>query len=302
MNVDHLLILREVMIQGSFARVARRRSCDPSLVSRAVAGLEEELGFRLFERSTRRLAPTEAGRRYAERISPLLDELQQAHDDAAETTQSVRGELRLTASVAYGHRRLVPLLGAFRTRFPDLSLELVLSDARLDLIAEGLDLALRLGPPGEPDLIGSRLHGTRYRVCASPAYLAARPAPARPADLEDHDCLRFPFAGFHQAWQFLAPDGTSYNVPVNGSITISNALALREAALDGLGPALLADWLTADDLQAGRLVDLFPHYRVHAGEADSAAWLLFPSRRHLPAKVRVTIDFLKDHLGDGLPR
>lgn len=294
MNLDTLEIFAEVMRGGSFAEVARRRDQDPSSISRVIAGLEAEIGVRLFQRTTRRLSPTEAGRVYFRRIEPLLGEIDRASAEARDLATSPSGTLRVTASVAFGYAVLTPLLPALRSRYPDLKLDLILNDAAIDLVAEGIDLAIRLGPRPDVDLIGTRLMPVRHRVCASPGFLEARGRPAAPTDLQSLDCLRFPLSGFRTHWRFREPAGPTMEVPVDGSLVISNALALRQSCLDGLGPALLADWLVGDDLAAGRLVDLFPDHDVTATDFDTAAWLLYPSRAYVPLKVRAFIDFLKE--------
>ncbi len=294
MNLESLTIFAEVMRTGSFAEVARRRDVDPSSVSRVIAGLEGEIGVRLFQRTTRRLSPTEAGRVYFRRIEPLLGEIDRAAAEARDLTASPSGTLRLTASVAFGHAVVAPLLPALRSRHPALGLELILSDSTIDLVAEGIDLAIRLGPRPDADLIGTRLMPVRHRVCVSPGYVEASGRPDTPAGLAARDCLRFPFSGYRSMWRFRRPDGPTTDVPVDGTLVISNALALRRCCLDGLGPSLLADWLVGEDLAAGRLVDLFPDHDVTATEFDTAAWLLYPSRAYVPLKVRAVIDFLKE--------
>jgi DNA-binding transcriptional LysR family regulator len=172
----------------------------------------------------------------------------------------------------------------------------VLTDGVLDLITEKIDVAVRLGPRIDSGLIGTQLMRTRYRVCASPDYLRVAPRLRVPSDLSDHSCLLFPYPGFRSHWRFRAKGGAVIEVPVNGAVTISNALALHRAARDGLGPVLLADWLVGEDLRNGRLVDLFPRFEATATDFDTAAWLLYPSRTYVPRKVRAFIDFLKSSM------
>ncbi len=277
---------------GSFAAVAREVEVNHSSVSRAVAALEDRLGLRLFQRTSRHLSLTAEGERYLDRVAPLLAELEAARLDARGDRARPRGHLRLTASVAYGTTRLVPLLPALRRAAPDLGVELVLSDGNLDLVADRIDLAIRLAPAPSGDVVSSRLHGTRYRVVAAPGWVDAHGAPEMPADLAEIDCLRNALPGHRDAWRFRRA-GVETGVTVGGTVLISNALALVEAARAGLGPALLADWLIGPDLAAGRLVDLFPDHEATATTFETAAWILYPSRTYLPAKVRVTIDLLR---------
>ena len=296
MDVTSLRLFCEVARLGSFAAAARRGDVDPSSVSRTIALLEQELGVRLFQRTTRRLSLTEAGDLYLRRVEAIVDELDRARDEAQAVSIEPSGTLRLTTSVAFGQVCIVPLIGAFRARFPDLKLELVMTDANLDLVSNRIDLAVRLAPSLDGDLVATKLLDTRYRVCAAPSYLRQAPALRTPDDLTRHRCVLFTFPEFRSRWLFRDPDGGIGEVPVDGDVLISNALALREAALAGVGPALLADWLIRDALAAGTLVDVFRHHDVAATSFETAAWLLYPSRAFLPNKVRVAIDFLKAHL------
>ena len=295
MDVTSLRLFCEVARLGSFAAAARQGDVDPSSVSRTIALLEQELGVRLFQRTTRRLSLTEAGDLYLRRVEAIVDELDRARDEAQAVSIEPSGTLRLTTSVAFGQICIVPLIAVFRARFPDLKLELVMTDANLDLVANRVDLAVRLGPSLDGDLVATKLMDTRYRVCAAPSYLRQAPALRTPDDLTRHRCVLFTFPEFRSRWLFRGGGGVS-EVAVDGDVLISNALALREAALAGIGPALLADWLIRDALAAGTLVDLFPQHEVAATSFETAAWLLYPSRAFLPNKVRVAIDFLKAHL------
>jgi len=296
MDLELLRIFVEVAERGSFAAVARGRDMDASQISRSVAALEAVLGARLLQRTTRRMALTEAGELFLTRVTPLLDEFDHARDEVAATRKDPVGTVRLTASIAFGEICLAPLLPEIRARFPRIALELILTDQTLDLLAERIDLAIRLAPSYRADVIGVKLFDTRYRVVASPDYVERAGAPACPSALSTRNCVLFALPEFRTRWRFRSGDGIE-EVPVRGDLVISNALMLKHAALDGLGPALLADWMIGPDLDAGRLVDLFPHHEVAATSFETAAWLLYPSRAHLPLKTRGMIDFLRDHAG-----
>jgi len=296
MDSDTLKTFITVARQGSFAAAAQIIEIDPSQVSRVIAGLEKELGVRLFQRTTRHMALTEAGALYLSRVDSIVDELADARDQALAVNAAPRGHLRLTASVAFGQVCLVPLLAEFRTTFPDIVLELLLTDDNLDLIANRIDLAIRLAPCINKDLICAKLFDTRYRVCASPGYQSLASPIRTPLDIAQHESVRFTLPDFRTRWLFRDQASTIIEVPVKGGIVLSNALAIRECMLDGLGPALLANWLVDDDIRAGRCLDLFPDHEVTATSFDTAAWLIYPSRRFLPNKVRVVIDFFRRHL------
>ncbi|WP_008311711.1 LysR family transcriptional regulator [Leptolyngbya sp. PCC 6406] len=293
MELSVLQTFVDVVKQGSFAAVARERNVDPSSVSRAITGLEKELGIRLLQRTTRQLSLTEAGVTYFQRIEPLVKEMQQAIDVAVDISGQPKGTLRVTASVAFGLKSIVPLLPNFRLIYPDLVIDLVLTDTNVDLFAEHIDLAIRLGLLADSTLIVQQLLQTRYSVCASPQYLKQSGYPQCPSDITNHNCLLFPLAGFRSKWKFRDIEQNESEILVQGDTIISNAIALQQCAITGMGLALLPHWLIDDDLRNGKLVNVFPSYDVTATEFSTAAWLVYPSRAYVPLKVRVFIDFLK---------
>ncbi|MBE9109903.1 LysR family transcriptional regulator [Nodosilinea sp. LEGE 07298] len=295
MDLSVLQVFVEVMRQGSFAAVARDRNVDPSSVSRAIASLEQELGVRLLQRTTRRLAPTEAGLAYFERIEPLIEEMQQAIAIAADTSGQPRGQLRVTTSVAFGHQCIVPLLPEFQALYPDLTVNLLLTDTVVNLLAEGIDVALRLGRLADSTLMAQKLMETRYSVCASPQYLKHWGHPNDPHEVSQHNCLLFPLTGFRSSWRFRARDGQETVVPVQGRTLISSGLALQDCAIAGMGLALLPHWLTDTALKTGTLVNVLPDYDITGTDFRTGAWIVYPSRRYLPLKVNAWIDFLKQH-------
>ncbi len=297
MKTEDLVLLLDVARRGSFAAAAKERNVDPSSVSRAIADIEAELGMRLFQRSTRRMALTEAGDIYVSQIEPLVAEFDRARDLAASAVGTPRGLLRLTASETFGHVCIVPLLKEFRERYPFLKLECLFTDANLDLFADRIDLAIRLGPTVEGNLIASKLADTHYRVVASPPYLAAHGRIAAPEDIAGHKVILFNIRAFRSHWLFRDAAGRDIEVKIDGDVTLSPAGSLRTAALSDLGPALLPDWLVDGDIARGTLVNLFPGYRVTATTFNTAAWLVYPSRSYLPNKVRVVIDYLREKLG-----
>lgn len=296
MDIQSLDLFLAVSRHGGFAAAAKARGLDPSSVSRIIANLEEELGVRLFQRSTRRLSLTEAGESYRGRIEPALEELVRAGSEAAHANLIVSGTLRVTASVALGIQRIAPLLPGFRKLYPKLKLDCLFTDANLDLVSDRIDLAIRLAPAVEGDVIAVKLFATRYHVVASPHYLAGAPPLRNPRDLSKHQCLLLALRPFRSRWLFRDLAGALEEIPIDGDIVISSPLGVRAAALAGCGPALISNILIADDLKSGALVDIFPQYRATATTFDTGAWAVYPSRAFLPQKVRVAIDFLKTNL------
>ncbi|MGL4727743.1 MAG: LysR substrate-binding domain-containing protein [Bosea sp. (in: a-proteobacteria)] len=292
-----LKLFVSVAQRGSFASVAKDLDLDPSAVSRIIAALEDDLGIRLFQRTTRRMSLTEAGDLYLRRVEPLIEEMDRARVEALDVSAAPTGTLRISASVSFGQSMIVPLLPAFKARYPELKVDGIFTDANLDLVAERVDLAVRLAPTIEGDLIATRLKDTHYRVVASPAYLASAPPLTKPSELIHHRALLFTLRAFRSRWIFRDREGRIEEAPIKGDITLSPAGSLRDAALLGLGLALLPSWLVDEDIAVGRLVRLLPDHDVTATTFDTAVWLVYPSRAYLPNKVRVMIDFLKQSMG-----
>ena len=293
MDLEAVRIFVEVMKHGSFAAVARQRAVDPSSVSRSISALETELGVRLLQRTTRKLAPTEAGAEYFACVESLLGEFDRAGQQALDLFGQPTGTLRVTACTSFGQRVLAPLLPKVRERFPKLTLELVLADHQVDIVEEKIDLAIRFGEKPAGGCIAARLVPRRFRVCASPAFVQRHGELRHPRDLEHLDCLLFPFAGYRTAWKFRKEGEEPFEVPVAGHLLISHGMTMTACAVRGLGPALLPDWLCRDELACGTLIDLFPSYECAATGFDTAAWLVYPSRDYVPLKLRAFIDLLR---------
>ena len=293
MEIDSLRIFVEVMRRGSFAAVARDRNLDPSSISRAIRSLEDELGIRLFQRTTRALTPTQSAIAYFDRIGPVVDEIEKAKLIMQDADRPPNGLLRVTTSVGFGSQCIMPLLPAFLEAYPDLVVDMMLSDTKLDLVNERIDAAIRLGLLPDSTFIAHRLLASRYSVVASPAYLENSAPLAKPHDLKNHRCVLFPFAGYRDRWLFKEQEGGTFDVPVTGRVFVSSSGGVLEGALSGLGPALLADWSTNSEVRKGNLVRLFPDYQAAAGSFDTAIWFMYPSKSYLPLKVRVFLDHLR---------
>lgn len=291
MDLEQLRIFAEVYRARGFAAVAKARGVAPSSISRQVAGLEAALQVRLFQRSTRSLAPTEAGAAFHARIEPLIEELDAARAELADRTRGPVGRLRVTASVAYGQICIVPRLAAFRAAHPRITLDLFLTDSVVDLVAERIDVAIRHGVLADSALVARKLAAVRYLVVASPGYLAAHPPIRAPGDLAAHDCVTFPYDGFRDHWRFRQ-GGIETDVAIRTVVSTGNAAAIRDCARAGLGLALLADWTLGDDLAMGRLVEVLPDWQAAGASFDVALWAIFPSRAFVPAKVRAFVALL----------
>ncbi|WP_375598166.1 LysR substrate-binding domain-containing protein [Devosia sp. Naph2] len=299
MKLSLLELLVSAADAGSFAAAADRHQTDPSTVSRQIAALERQLGGRLFERNTRHLSLTETGANVLVHARHILTEMEALRDCVGEAANKVRGKVRLSASVAYGERRVVPLLWRMQERHPELKLELVLTETQQDLVSEGIDLALRHAPHVSGDVVAARLHGTSYILCCSPAFAARHGTPETLSDLKRFACLAYALPGMGERWFRLGEGRPADPFMVEPAMSISSPLALRRACLDGAGIALLADWLVDDDIRMNQLIALLPNDRLSPSIGENAAWLVYPSRPYQPRRVRVVIDFLKQALGAG---
>jgi len=282
--------------QRSFAAAAREQNIDPSSVSRVVGALENELGVRLFQRNSRRLSLTEAGAIYLQRIEPLIDEIKHARDAVVDASEQLQGTLRITASNSFGVKVVMPQIPQFTAKYPELSVDVVLTDAVVDLVAERFDLAIRLGRLVDSNLVAKLFMHTRYRVVASPNYLRSHAPIKKPNDLSARDAILFPLPGFRSRWMFRDRQGDTSEVSVKGRITVSSAIGLQQCALGGCGPALLPAWLIEENLADGKLVDVLPKWEVAATNFDTAAWFVYPSRTYVPLKVRAFMEFMRQNV------
>lgn len=279
-----------VVETGSFARAAERLDVSVSAVSRQVAELEAHLDARLLNRTTRRLSLTESGRAFYERCVQLLSDLEEAEQSAHAGTVTPRGTLRLTCSITFGARHLAPPIAEFVGRFPEMRFDVELSDRAIDLVDERFDLAVRIGAIGSQNLVGRKIGSTRLLCCASPAYLARHGEPKTPEELIDHACLTYEYSSSRNVWRFCDRDGTERNVKVSGPVHANNGRFLEAMAVEGVGIVTEPDFIIGPDVRAGRLVRLLREYELQ----PSTIYVVYPSRRHLSAKVRAFADFLAE--------
>ncbi|GAB3485925.1 LysR family transcriptional regulator [Marinomonas epiphytica] len=300
MNIETLRLFVNVAHRLSFAAVAEEYGVDPSSVSRSISNLEGYLGLRLFSRTTRKVTLTEAGEIYFKRMQSILEEYDQAEEQAKSISQTPSGTLRFTASVAFGEKVIVPLVPVFNARFPEIKLELLFTDGNLDLVSSGIDLAIRLAPNLSGDMVATKLMDTQYRVVASPSYVESHPTLCKPQDLQEHSCTVFALPGYRDEWRFRSKNrqeqGGIERIQIQPRNTVSSAISILTLAINHTGPALLANWLVDEAINSGHLIDVFPDYDISATNFETSAWLVYPSRTYLPQKVRVMIDFLKENL------
>lgn len=277
---------------GSFVGAADALAMSKAAVSRQVRELEARLGVRLMNRTTRRLSLTPEGEVFLARCRELLADLDEAEAEITTRSGRVRGLLRVNVPVDFGIRRLAPLWGPFQARYPEVAVEVTLADRRVDLVEEGYDLAVRIGRLASDSLVARPLTTTRLIVCASPDYLAARGTPAHPRELADHAVIGYSYWSTGDDWSLRGPDGV-VSVRTRPRLRSNNGETCRASALAGQGVVLQPAFLVGDDVDAGRLVALFPDYAA----GDLGVHAVYPSRRHVAPKVQALVTWLRDHLG-----
>lgn len=290
-----MAIFARVVECGSFTAAAEGSGMTPTMVGNHIRELERRLEGRLLHRTTRRQSLTELGKRYHARCVQILGLVDAAERDALEMQNSPRGRLRVSCPIIYGTRVLVPALAAYWDRYPEVKIELSLNDRVVDLVEEGFDAAIRVGELPDSGLIARRLAHSPRIACASPAYLARYGQPQTPAELVRHDCLAFMTAsGPEREWHFPRPDGTGIErIPVRGRLDINGGLALREAALAGLGVIFQPQVMLQQDLDEGRLVAFFPDWPTPAWPVH----VVHLPDPNLPPKLTSFIAFLQEALG-----
>lgn len=274
---------------GQFTAAAERLGVSSSHVSRQIARLEECLQARLLYRSTRRVSLTEAGQTFLQHCRNLLDARDEAWRAVSDLSAEPKGLLRMTCAVAYGERFVVPLVNEFMSLHPQLGVEIQLTNRPLDLLHEGLDLAIRLGRLSEARLVATRLAPREMYLCAAPAYLARAGAPQSLSELARHNCL----IGSSDLWSFAENAGET-QLRVQGNWRCNSGVAVLDAALRGFGLSQLPDYYVQEHLRSGALVSLLEQHRP----PNTAVWALHPPQRNLSPKVRQLVDFLRQRLGE----
>jgi DNA-binding transcriptional LysR family regulator len=281
-----------VVDSGSYSDAAAQMGISRALASKLVQGLEESLGVRLLNRTTRRLSLTGTGQTYYRRVSELIARLAEAEAEAAEQQVEPSGRLRVTAPISFSTLQLAPLLAEFQSAHPRIALEMILGDRLVDLVEEGFDLAIRIARLADSSLVARSIAPCRLLCVAAPSYLERRGEPAGPDDLAGHDCLRYSLSARADEWMFRRADALR-RVRVGGAISVNNGDFIAALAAAGSGIALLPSFIVADRLRGGSLVRVLrdwesPPIGIHA---------VYPQTPALPAKTRRLIDFLVERIG-----
>lgn len=288
-----------VAVTGSFSATARHFRVPASSVSRFIAALEQEVGQQLLYRNTRAVKMTDAGERYYLQIREVLELLDAADEEVMAKGTDIRGLIRINAPVAFGHLHIAKLLNGLYAKYPELSVELIVTDAFIDPVQEGADITFRVGHLEDSGLIGRKICDQQYVLCASAEYLAQNGYPESPADLHKHACLVYKGVGGAQRWYFRPPGGGDVQViEVNGPLRSNNGQVLMEAALAGRGIVLFPSWLfRKESFETGQLIRLLPEWEASVEPSPSKIHLLSPENRLRSQKVRAVWDYFLDAIG-----
>ncbi len=293
-TLNDIAVFVQVVDSGSFTAAADTLNLSKSVVSKYVTRLEDRLGARLLNRSTRRLSLTEVGRAFYTRSRRGLLEIEDAEAEVSHLQGEPRGELRLNSPMSFGILHIAPRLPAFLARYPDMTVDMVLDDRRVDLVEESFDLAIRIGDLPDSALVARRLGPCHHVVCGSPDYFARHGVPRTPEDLAAHTTLSFRYHDSPNEWRFVAPDGTYRKAAIDSRVQMNNSLALREAVLAGAGITLTPTFVVGADIRAGRLKAVLTDYQPR----EVSIYAVYPQRKHLSPKIRAFVDFLAGQIQD----
>lgn len=285
-SISDFDIFARVARTGNMSQAGREMGLSPAVVSKRISLLEERLGVRLFQRTTRQLTLTETGEGYFKRVVDILSLVEEADDFVTRRNTSPRGILKVTAPTTFSRLHIMPKLPDFLTLYPDIELDFHLTDSFSDIIREGFDLAVRIGMLQDSSLVARKLSPDTRVICASPAYFKEHGEPKTLKDLERHVCLS---AGAQEIWQLEGPGGQQQQLRPKSSLKSNSAELIREAMLSGLGIGLRSVWEIGPELKSGALTRVLPDYQ---GSKHMAIYAVYPSRDFVPAKVSVFIDFL----------
>lgn len=294
--LESLRVFVRVVELGSITSGGRDLRLSPAVASNRIKDLETRFGVRLLNRTTRKLSMTDAGRAFYERVRPILAEVADLELSLQAEGQAPSGRLRVSAPVSFGILHLGPAIAEYLLRYPDVIIDLDLNDRVVDLVEDGYDVAVRIGPLQDSSLVARPLAPQQLLVCAAPAYLARHGVPQTPDDLKQHRCLHYAYASTGNEWHF-EKDGVTHLVRVNAALRANNGDVLRTAALAGHGVILQPEFLVGEDVRAGRLTALLQDY-AHTPISMYAA---YPHRRFLSPKVRSFVEHLEERFGSRAP-
>ncbi|MGO6675765.1 LysR family transcriptional regulator [Rhizobium leguminosarum] len=292
-RLTSLMVFGRVVECGGFSAAARRLNMSVTMVGNHVQSLEDRLGVRLLNRTTRKVSLTETGKYYYERSSQILAELDEADRTAGALSTTPRGTLKVYTSSAIV-RFLLPVVSEFMELYPSISLDFSVGERMVDMIEDGYDLVMRTVPPPDSSLVARKLTPWRHMLVCSPAYFESHPVPKTPAEVADHNCLQYAYYPYGDEWRFEDGEGNKESVKISGNVVSNSAEMLRFLTLTGRGIFLAPSFVVFDDIAEGRLVKIMPDYRPVEFNINA----VYPNRSHLPTKVRLFIDLLAERFAE----
>lgn len=289
--MDQLTAMRifvRLVQSGSFSEVARELGVSQSSVSKRLASLEEKLGARLLTRTSRKLHLTEVGGDYFERCLQILMDVDESESSVRSLTSNPTGLLRITAPVSFGQRHIIPRLPDFLSTYPSMKLDVILTERQVDLVGEGIDVAIRIGTLADSNLVARHLGDGPRLLVASKSYLDKRGRPSHPDELKDHNCLVYSLQNSGNIWHFKKQNKT-FAVQVQGNVQANNGDAVREMALAGVGIIMISKWMSQPYIQEGQLEVILPDYTLQGFPIQA----VYPHSRYIPSKIRSFVDFIK---------
>jgi len=287
---SEMAVFVRVVDDASFSSAARALKLTPSAISKLIVRLEDRLGARLLNRTTRRLSLTGEGRAYYERCRPILADIEDAERAVLDLNSAPKGLLKINASTAFAQYHVEPLIPGFLGQYPDLKIQLTMSDSLVNLVEEEVDVVIRIAKLPDSTLIARKLAPAKRLVAAAPSYIAKHGMPKSPDELSQHNCLTLSFETGLNQWEFEGGDGPK-RYRVKGNFESNNATALHDAALSGLGLIRAANFIIGPDIQAGRLIPVLSEFET---QGESNIYAIYPQNRHLSPKVRAFVDLLCD--------
>jgi DNA-binding transcriptional LysR family regulator len=293
-SLTDIAVFVQVVESGSFTATAERLDISKSVVSKYVTRLEDYLGARLLNRTTRRLSLTEVGRVFYDRSRKGLADIEDAQLEVSRLQAEPRGTLRINVPMSFGILHVAPALPEFQRQYPDLTVDMNLDDRKVDVIEEGFDVSVRISELPDSSLVARRIAPCRHAVVASPSYLEQHGTPRSPEDLHDHNIITYRYQQSANKWHFQSKDTKSISVDVSGSLIMNNSLAIRESIREGIGITRTPTFVVGKDVQEGRLVKVLTGYET----LEVQIFLVYPQRRHLAPKVRAFIDFMAERISE----
>ena len=293
-SLTDIAVFVQVVESSSFTAAAERLDISKSVVSKYVTRLEDYLGARLLNRTTRRLSLTEVGRVFYDRSRKGLADIEDAQLEVSRLQAEPRGTLRINVPMSFGILHVAPALPEFQRQYPDLTVDMNLDDRKVDVIEEGFDVSVRISELPDSSLVARRIAPCRHAVVASPSYLEQHGTPRSPEDLHDHNIITYRYQQSANKWHFQSKDTKSISVDVSGSLIMNNSLAIRESIREGIGITRTPTFVVGKDVQEGRLVKVLTGYET----LEVQIFLVYPQRRHLAPKVRAFIDFMAERISE----